>query len=76
MSDTDTKSLFQSKTIIGVVIAALPAVAGLLGYKVSDVAAFTSGAEEAVAAIITLVGSAVAIYGRLKATSKLVVKKE
>lgn len=72
----DTKSLFQSKTLIGVVIAALPVILGLFGYKVSDAASFTAGSEEIVTAVITLAGSAVAIWGRLTATKALVVKKE
>lgn len=70
----ETKSVFASKTIWGVVIAALPTVLALVGYKVSDVAAFTSGAEEIVGAIVTLAGSAVAIWGRISATKALVVK--
>lgn len=70
----EIKSLFASKTVWGVVIAALPTVLAVFGYKVSDVAAFTAGADQLVDGIITLVGSALAIYGRLKATASLVVK--
>jgi len=70
----EIKSLFASKTLWGVVIAALPTVLALFGYKVADVAAFTAGADQLVDGIITLVGSALAIYGRLKATASLVVK--
>lgn len=73
--NTETKSLFASKTIIGVVIAALPTILGLFGFQVSDVAAFTAGSEDAVNSVMTLVGSALAVYGRAKATAKLVVKK-
>ena len=70
----ETKSVFASKTVWGIAIAALPTLLGLLGYKVSDVAAFTSGAEDAINSIITLVGSAVAIWGRIVATKNLVIK--
>lgn len=70
----EIKSLFASKTVWGVVIAALPTVLAVFGYKVSDVAAFSAGADQLVDGIITLVGSALAIYGRLKATASLVVK--
>lgn len=73
--NNETKSLLQSKTLWGVIVAALPALAGLFGYQVSDVAAFTAGSEEAISGLITLVGSALAVYGRVKATAKLVVKK-
>lgn len=71
----DTKSLLASKTLWGVVIAALPSILGLFGKQVSDVAAFTAGSEALVDQVIALVGSALAIYGRFKATTALVVKK-
>ena len=41
----EIKSLFASKTVWGVVIAALPTVLAVFGYKVSDVAAFSAGAD-------------------------------
>lgn len=71
----ESKSLFASKTLWGVVIAALPSLAKLFGYDIADVAGFTQGANEAVDGIVTLVGSALAVYGRLKATATLVAKK-
>jgi len=70
----ETKSIFASKTVWGIVIAALPTVLGLFHYKVSDVASFTAGAEEIVGAVVTLAGSAMAIWGRVVATKNLVVK--
>lgn len=73
--NNETKSILASKTLWGVLIAALPSIARLVGYDITDVAAFTAGAGESVEAIITLVGSALAIFGRLKATAALVVKK-
>ena len=71
----DTKSILASKTLWGVLIAALPTVAKLFGYEIADISSFTSGANEAVDGIIALVGSAIAVYGRLTATAKLVAKK-
>jgi hypothetical protein len=73
--NTDTKSLLASKTLWGVLIAALPSLAKFFGYDIADVAGFTAGANELVDGVITLVGSALAIYGRATATAKLVVKK-
>lgn len=70
----ETKNILQSKTVWGIVIAALPTLLALCGYKVSDVAAFTSGAEDAINSIVTLAGSAVAIWGRITATKNLVIK--
>jgi hypothetical protein len=70
----DTKSLFASKTIWGIVIAALPTIAGLLGYKIADVSAFTAGANEIVDSALALFGASLALYGRIKATSSLVIK--
>lgn len=74
--NTETKSLLASKTLWGVLIAALPTLANALGYKIADAASFTSGATELVDAVITLVGSALAVYGRVRATASLVAKKE
>lgn len=71
----ETKSFLTSKTLWGVLIAALPTIAGLFGYHVTDAAAFASGAQESVDGLLTLIGSALAIWGRVTATAKLVVKK-
>lgn len=70
----DIKSMFASKTLWGIVIAALPTVLGLFGFKITDAAAFASGSTELVDTVITLAGSVLAAYGRFKATSSLVVK--
>lgn len=65
----DTKSLLSSKTFWGAVLAGLGAVAGLLG--------FTFGPDEQAAVIeigttlVTAVGSALAVYGRVKATKAI-----
>lgn len=73
--NTETKSLLASKTLWGVLIAALPTIAKLFGYDIADVAGFTANASEIVDGVIALFGSAVAIYGRITATKALVVKK-
>ena len=73
--NTETKSIFASKTLWGVLIAASPTIANLFGYQISDVASFTQGANELVNMVIELVGSALAVYGRVKANAALVVKK-
>lgn len=70
----ETKSIFASKTVWGIVIAALPTVLGLFKLHVTDVAAFTQGATEIADAVMALGGSALAIYGRYTATKNLVVK--
>lgn len=70
----EIKSIFLSKTLWGVLVAALPTVLGLFGYKVADVAAFSAGADSLVDSGITLAGLALAAYGRFKATAALVVK--
>jgi len=53
------------KTMIGAVIAATPSIAALFGYDVSE--SFAGEASSLVDAIITLVGAAIAVYGRLVA---------
>lgn len=71
----ETKSLFTSKTIIGVVIAALPTILGLFGISVSDLPGFTANVDQIANGLVELFGSGLAIYGRIKATTALVVKK-
>ena len=58
----------------GILITALPTVLGLFKFHVTDVAAFTAGAQELVDVVITVGGALLAAYGRLKATTALVVK--
>ena len=70
----EIKSVFASKTMWGILIAALPTVLGLFKFHVTDVAAFAAGAQDLVDTGLTLVGSVLAAYGRLKATSALVIK--
>lgn len=54
------------RTIIASVIAAIPALANVLGFETAP--GFTEEATEIVLGIITLGGAAAAIYFRLKAT--------
>ncbi len=65
----DTKSIFESKTVWGAIIAIVSAVAGLLGY------AFGPEEQEmlimAGTTISTAVGSILSVYGRVKATKKI-----
>jgi len=56
------------KTYSGILIAATPTLAGLFGYNVS--AGFDVEASENINDLILLLGSAIAIYGRLVAQSK------
>jgi hypothetical protein len=62
-----TKSALQSKTIIGILIAALPTIANHLGYNIDAV-----GIEENITTIVESVGVILAIYGRLSASDKIV----
>lgn len=60
-----TMNLSGSKTLIGILIAAIPNVAQLFGYEVA--AGFSDEASQAVNEIITIIGLAFATYGRLVA---------
>jgi len=66
--------ILTSKTIIGVVIAAIPTILGFFGFKVGDIAVFTDVTTVAVDSVITLVGSALAVYGRIVAVKGLITK--
>lgn len=70
----DVKSIFASKTLWSAVIAALPTVLGLFGFKITDLAGFTAGSEQIIDGIVTLVGTAGVVYGRIKANKALVIK--
>lgn len=68
---TDAKSVFTSKTVIGIIIASLPSVLSAFGINVA--AGFASGAQSVVDAAITLGGAAIALWGRLTATKSLIL---
>ena len=55
------------KTIIGAVIAAIPSIATLFGFETSP--DFTGQATEIAGAIVTLLGTVLAIYGRVVAVA-------
>ena len=54
------------KTIIGIIIAAVPTVATFFGYETSS--DFEGQATEMLAGLLTIGGLCFALYGRLKAT--------
>lgn len=69
-----TKSILSSKTIWGLLIAALPLVASLFGFHLAP--GFEAEAQATVDDLLQVAGLAFAAYGRVIATSKLVIKKE
>lgn len=66
---TDSKSVFASKTVWGAVIALVASGLGLLGipFAEGDQAQMVELATQAA----TLIGAALALYGRIAATRKL-----
>jgi Flp pilus assembly protein TadB len=58
-----------AKTLIGVLIAALPTLATLLGYDTSP--DLTGDLTEIGAGIMTIIGVGVAIYGRIVANGPM-----
>lgn len=71
----EVKSLFASKTLWGILIAALPTVLGLFHLHITDVATFTQNATDIVDSVLTLAGSVLAVWGRVTATKSLVIKQ-
>lgn len=65
----DNKSLFASKAVWGGAVAILAGGASLLGYTV-DPAAQASIVELATG-VASLVGGALAVWGRIKATKRI-----
>lgn len=68
----EEKPWYQSKAVWGGIAAAIAGLLGLLGYTVAP--EFVDSAASIGVAIASLVGGALAIFGRVKATSKLVKK--
>lgn len=60
----DVKSMLQSKTIWGALIAVLATVAQIAGFDVGD----TNGLAEQVVAVL---GGLLAVYGRITAVKKI-----
>ncbi len=67
------KSVFQSKTLIGIIIAALPTILGIFG--VADSMEITEQTEQIVSLIVEAAGSILAIYGRISATTTVSLKR-
>ena len=61
------KSALKSKTIQGILITLLPVVFKMLNLHLVD-------SEGLATEIITLVGASWAIYGRFKATDRIIIK--
>jgi hypothetical protein len=66
---TGNKSIFASKTFWGAAIAATGAGVNLLGYTVSP--ADQAATVDAVSALVTAVGSLLAVFGRIRATQAI-----
>lgn len=60
----EVKGILESKSVWGALLAIAGTVASLLGYDIGD----TNGLANE---IVVLVGSVVAIYGRVKAVKRL-----
>lgn len=68
----NTKSILGSKTIWGLLVAALPLVASLFGFHLAP--GFEAEAQATVDQLVQVAGLAFAAYGRVVATTKLVIK--
>lgn len=64
------KFALKSKTILGVIIAALPTIGPVLGIGLEDQALISSGID----AVITLIGAALGAYGRFVAKEPITLK--
>jgi FtsH-binding integral membrane protein len=65
----DSKAWYESKSVWGGIVSVLAGVAALVGHALSPQtqAALTDNGVAIATAVATIVGSALAIYGRLKA---------
>ena len=69
MSNIFTKSAIESKTIVAAFVTVLASVLSLLGYSIgTEDQAMIVGI---VTSLVTAVGGALAIYGRVKATKAI-----
>jgi hypothetical protein len=69
----NTKPIWQSKTMIGIFVAALPTLLGFCGVKITDVGTFSAEATAMIDQTLQMVGALLAAWGRIKATSSLSV---
>jgi uncharacterized membrane protein len=69
----ETKSWWQSKTIWGAVITIIALIASLFGYQIDPQTQqiILDRTMAIVTAVGTIVGSVMAIYGRIKATKRI-----
>lgn len=61
---TDTKSLLESKTIIGIIISVLGIVANMLHIDLGNQGDLLND-------VMALLGAGLALYGRIKAVKKI-----
>jgi hypothetical protein len=75
---TQTKSLLTSRTFWGAAVAAGAGIAAISGHAISaeDQSVFVNNAVDIATGVATVVGAAIAIYGRLKATKKIGTSKQ
>ncbi len=74
----ETKKWYESAGVIGGIVAALSGAAGLFGYAITpaDQAVLTTSVSQVLqlgAAVTTIVGGAIAVWGRVRA-SKTIAK--
>ena len=67
-------NLEGSKTYIGLAIAFAPSVATVFGYETSP--NFEGDATELLSALVQLIGTAIAVYGRFVAKGPTLLKKK
>jgi len=74
---TQTKSLLISRTFWGAAVAAVAGIAAISGHVISaeDQTAFVDNVVDIATGIASVVGAAIAIYGRLKATKMIGASK-
>lgn len=75
----EAKNFLKSKTIIGLLVAAAPALAGIFGFNIDAETAKGLGEHLGAAAthidgLIQIGGLLLAAYGRIKATKPLTIK--
>lgn len=73
----NVKSLFKSKTLLGIAVMAAPTIANLFGANLSsaDATAVVNTAAEWGTTTVEAAGALLAVWGRMTANSRLVLKK-
>lgn len=72
-SSNSNKPVWQSKTVIGILIMLAMQVAALAGFQVTpdDASSLTDSTDQLVTAGVSFFGAALALYGRAKATKQI-----